>query len=75
MVAAGVACGAVTVNGKLWDVAAPAALVLEAGGIVTDLSGRPVFPFQLSGYTGGKVPFLAAGPISHAELLKEMRAR
>jgi fructose-1,6-bisphosphatase/inositol monophosphatase family enzyme len=75
MVAAGVASGAVTLNGKLWDVAAPAALVLEAGGVVTDLSGRPVFPFSLAGYTGGKVPFLAAGPISHMELLKEIQGR
>src|SRR5207237_4821385 len=32
MVAAGIAHGAVTMNGKLWDVAAPAALILEAGG-------------------------------------------
>jgi len=31
-VAAGVAHGAVTVNGKLWDCVAPAAIVLEAGG-------------------------------------------
>jgi fructose-1,6-bisphosphatase/inositol monophosphatase family enzyme len=57
----------------LWDVAAPAALVIEAGGIVTDLSGEPIFPFSLAGYTGGKVPFLAAGPLSHMELLKEIR--
>ena len=32
LVGAGVAHGAVTVNGKFWDVAAPAAIVLEAGG-------------------------------------------
>jgi myo-inositol-1(or 4)-monophosphatase len=73
MVAAGVANGAVTINGKLWDVAAPAALVIEAGGIITDLKGKPIFPFSLAGYTGGKVPFLAAGPLSHMELLKEIQ--
>ena len=33
-VAAGVAHGAVTCNGKLWDIAAPAAIVLEAGGLM-----------------------------------------
>jgi fructose-1,6-bisphosphatase/inositol monophosphatase family enzyme len=36
-VGAGVAHGAVTVNGKLWDCVAPAAIVLEAGGVISDL--------------------------------------
>ncbi len=71
-VAAGVAHGAITVNGKLWDVAAPAALVLEAGGVLTDLGGEPIFPFNLVDYNGAKVPFLAAGPKPHATLLDEI---
>ena len=69
-VAAGVAHAAITVNGKLWDVAAAAALVLEAGGVMTDLKGRGIFPFDLSHYSGAKVPFLAAGRAAHAPLLK-----
>jgi fructose-1,6-bisphosphatase/inositol monophosphatase family enzyme len=69
-VAAGVAHAAVTVNGKLWDLAAPAAIVLEAGGIITDLAGKPIFPFKLDAYAGAKVPFLAAGPAAHPELVK-----
>ena len=72
-VAAGVAHGAVTVNGKLWDVAAPAAIVLEAGGVVTTFAGEPVFPFDLRNYAGAKVPFLAAAPAAHPELLRHMR--
>jgi myo-inositol-1(or 4)-monophosphatase len=72
-VAAGVAHGAVTVNGKLWDVAAPAAIVLEAGGVITDLAGQPIFPFDLRQYVGAKVPFLAAGPAAHPVLLDEIR--
>jgi myo-inositol-1(or 4)-monophosphatase len=68
-VAAGVAHGAVTVNGKLWDVAAAAALVLEAGGVMTDLKGKSIFPFDLANYNGAKVPFLAAGPQAHRPLL------
>ena len=68
-VAAGVAHGAVTVNGKLWDVAAAAALVLEAGGVMTDLQGEAIFPFDLSNYNGAKVPFLAAAPQAHRPLL------
>jgi myo-inositol-1(or 4)-monophosphatase len=71
-VAAGVAHGAVTVNGKLWDAAAPAAIVLEAGGVITDLKGRAVFPFDLARYQGAKVPFLAAGAAAHAQLLREI---
>ena len=71
-VAAGVAHGAITMNGKLWDVVAPAALVLEAGGMVTDLRGNPVFPFNSHAYEGAKVPFLAAAPAAQDELLREI---
>jgi myo-inositol-1(or 4)-monophosphatase len=73
-VAAGVAHGAVTVNGKLWDAAAPAAILLESGATVTDLSGKPIFPFQLANYAGAKVPFLAAGPAAHGTLLQQIRS-
>jgi myo-inositol-1(or 4)-monophosphatase len=71
-VASGVAHGAVTCNGKLWDVAAPAAIVLEAGGLISTLSGQPIFPFDLHNYAGAKVPFLAAGPAAQPTLLKEL---
>ncbi|HYO09902.1 MAG TPA: inositol monophosphatase [Tepidisphaeraceae bacterium] len=69
-VAAGVAHGAVTVNGKLWDVTAAAALVLEAGGTMTDLRGGTIFPFDLRNYSGAKVPFLASTPLAHQKLLE-----
>jgi myo-inositol-1(or 4)-monophosphatase len=72
-VAAGVAHGAITLNGKLWDVVAPAAILLEAGGVITDLNGKPIFPFQLNSYQGAKVPFLAAAPLAQQELLNEIR--
>jgi len=72
LVAAGVAHAAITVNGKLWDCAAPAALVLESGGVITDLKGQPIFPFNLARYAGAKVPFLAAGPATHGPLLREI---
>ena len=52
LVGAGVAHGALTINGKLWDVVAPAAVALEAGALLTDLAGVPVFPFNLTGYNG-----------------------
>lgn len=72
MVAAGVAHGAITVNGKLWDAVAPCALVMEAGGVVTDLKGGQIFPFDLNEYAGKKVPFLAAGAGAHSRLLDEL---
>lgn len=71
-VAAGIAHGAVTMNGKLWDVAAPAALVIEAGGLITDLRGNSIFPFNTAGYEGAKVPFLAAAPAAQRMLLDEI---
>ena len=71
-VAAGIAHGAITVHGKLWDAAAPAALVLEAGG-ADDRPGRPAdLPLRRRGYTGAKVPFLAAAPAAHEELLADI---
>src|SRR5262249_11136722 len=73
-VAAGIAHGALTVNGKLWDVAAPAAIVLEAGGMLTDLKGGAIFPFEVDGYDGARVPFLAAGPAAHRVLLNDIVA-
>jgi len=72
-VGTGVAHAAITINGKLWDVAAPAAIALEAGAVLTDLAGKPVFPYDLAGYSGEKVPFLCAGPAAHAQLLEEIQ--
>jgi len=72
-VAAGLAHGAVTVNGKLWDCVAPAAIVLEAGGRVVDLHGNDVFPFDLRNYQGARVPFASTAPGAHDELMRELR--
>ena len=74
-VAAGTAGAAITVNGKLWDCVAPCAIVLAAGGIVTDLKGNPIFPFTLANYGGAKVPYLAAGTIAHGQVLSAMVGR
>ncbi len=73
-VAAGVAHAAITMNGKLWDIAAAAAVVMEAGGVVVDFLGRPVFPFDLRDYRGEKVPFIAAAPAAAGQIVEEMRA-
>src|SRR5690606_3264163 len=68
-VAAGVAHGAVTNNGKLWDAAAPAAIVLAAGGRFVDPAGKDAFPIDLRSYKGAKVPFLATTPAARPTLL------
>ncbi len=71
-VASGVAHGAITVNGKLWDLVAPAAVVIESGGLVTSPDGKPIFPFDLRNYSGAKAPFLAAAPRAQKDLLREI---
>ena len=72
-VAAGVAHGALTMQGKLWDVAAPAAIVLAAGGEILRFDGTPLFPLDLTGYSGAKTPFLATAPQFSAGLVAELR--
>lgn len=72
LVARGVAHAAITVNGKLWDCVAPAAIVLEAGGMITDLAGAAIFPFDLRHYNGAKVPYVSAGPAAGETILREM---
>ncbi len=74
-VASGVASAAITVNGKLWDCVAPAAIVEAAGGIVCDLTGKPIFPFDLKNYAGKKVPFLATSPAAKGVLLHDLNTR
>ncbi|ABK68997.1 inositol monophosphatase [Mycobacterium avium subsp. hominissuis] len=60
-VADGILGAAVSFGGHVWDHAAGVALVRAAGGVVTDLAGRPWTPASDSA--------LAAGPGAHAEIL------
>lgn len=70
LIAAGSMDAELEVDSKLWDVAAGALQVTEAGGCVTNLQGQPLFPFPLAGYHGQDVGYLAAGRGLHAQLLK-----
>lgn len=54
---------------KIWDVAAGALIVQEAGGRFTDPRGRPITPFDLTHDPGDDLPFLAAAPQAHEQLL------
>ena len=66
LVAAGQADATFTLTPKSeWDVASGVALVMEAGGIVTDLTGAPLKFNQRKVKLEGMI---AAGPALHAEL-------
>lgn len=73
-----VASGALTATfcrrAKIWDVAAGALLVTEAGGCVTDLRGADLAPFDLGADPNADLPFLAAAPKTHERLLASIQA-
>ena len=46
-------------------------MLLEAGGVVTDPLGGPLFPAV---FGGGPVRFLAGNPAAHAEAVAACRA-
>jgi myo-inositol-1(or 4)-monophosphatase len=58
----------------LWDLAAGATILLEAGGRITSPVGDPLFPFDVVSYRGAAVPFLAGNPLAHAAAARSYRA-
>jgi myo-inositol-1(or 4)-monophosphatase len=58
----------------LWDVAAGAAILLEAGGTITNPRGQPCFPPGAAAYGGAPMPFLAGNTSAHGEALADCRA-
>lgn len=75
-VACGRLGGAVSLETRLWDNAAGALIVREAGGLYTDLSGNDPFPLTpgAAALKGGRTPCIAANPGAHARLLPLLRA-
>jgi myo-inositol-1(or 4)-monophosphatase len=71
-VAAGYFDGCIDVNTKLWDVAAGALILQEAGGTFTDYLGNPIFPLEKSSpaYHGQRIPFLATNGKIHQQALR-----
>ncbi len=71
-----VACGGLSaafgVRSKIWDLAAGALIVREAGGRITDPQGRELVPFHLAADANADLPFLAAGPALHEQLLASL---
>lgn len=74
LVACGALAGAFGQRVKLWDVVPPSLLVLEAGGKLTHPLGEPLIPFDLSGDTSANVPYLAADPHIHGQLVKSIQS-
>lgn len=70
-VAAGYFDGSFDLYTKLWDIAAAAVILQEAGGRMTHPSGSPLFPLSpdSSAYQGHNVPFLATNGRIHDECL------
>lgn len=57
---------------KLWDVAAGALLIREAGGRCTDLSGKSPLSLSPVDYDDRDLPFIAASPRCFDQLLDEL---
>ena len=68
-VATGYFDGSLDFYTKLWDIAAAAVILEEAGGRMTHPSGAPLFPLSSdsSAYQGHNVPFLATNGKIHKE--------
>ncbi|MGE3174086.1 MAG: inositol monophosphatase [Planctomycetota bacterium] len=71
-VASGRLDGNVQQQGRIWDIAAPGLVLLEAGGAFTDWDGVPVFP--LADLDVGHVPTIGASPDVHRRILRRVRS-
>jgi myo-inositol-1(or 4)-monophosphatase len=72
MVASGALAAAYGKQSKIWDVAAGALLVSEAGGRITDPFGAELLPFALEADPDRDIPFLAGAPTMHSRLLQSL---
>ncbi len=62
VVAEGVAAGSVAMVPKVWDIAAGALLVEEAGGAVITIDGEPLLPIVAGQEQASRAAITAAGP-------------
>jgi len=70
LVAEGGFDAAISNNSRLWDIAAGALLVIEAGGVISTPDGQALFPLDMRAYRGGPIPTLAGARAAHARLLR-----
>ena len=76
-VATGCFDGSFDLYTKLWDIAAAAVILQEAGGRMTHPSGAPLFPLppDSPAYQGHNVPFLATNGTIHEECLSTLEEK
>jgi myo-inositol-1(or 4)-monophosphatase len=58
----------------LCDIAGAAPVLLEAGALLTDAAGEPLFPLAASQGAATPIAFLAGHPRAHADALRDLRA-
>jgi len=74
-VAKGSFIAAVMDKPKLWDIAAGAFLAESAGAIVTDWTGKPIWPIDMQNYNGEPIKTLAANKKTHKKLIEIIAAK
>jgi myo-inositol-1(or 4)-monophosphatase len=72
-VAAGSIDGAISVDCKLWDIAAAALLIELSGGQISGLRGEALWPVDVQAYAGGDIPVVAGHTALHAEMIRNLR--
>jgi myo-inositol-1(or 4)-monophosphatase len=54
---------------KLWDIAAGALIAQNAGAVVTDWQGKPIWPHDLGAYQGQALSVVVGAPEAHREII------
>ena len=67
-VAKGSFVGTLCTVSKIWDIAAGAIIIKNAGGILTDIKGNEVFPIDMAACTDQNFMILASNKKNHEEL-------
>jgi myo-inositol-1(or 4)-monophosphatase len=60
-------------DAAIWDIAGAAAVLLEAGGAITDPQGRALFPLDASHWQGTAFTFVAGNPEAHRQAVEDLR--
>jgi myo-inositol-1(or 4)-monophosphatase len=58
----------------VWDIAGAAAVILEAGGMLTADDGAPLFPTSAAQAAGAPIALLAGHPLAYAAALRDLQA-
>ena len=77
-VADGTALAGIEATPKVWDFAAAWLIIVEAGGVITDWRGQPLFPLPAISQEYGATPtpvFVAANPVIMQQLLASVTVR